>query len=180
MKLHMIFEMAKPAATCPKCGRGPMSKTHYWYKGAWKCKAAGDQPTEPVSQAAAPKPAAVAPPPSNAAILADVKQMLPRQNEDSPLYWQATEWNGTITVRYEYTFRRSTALGAYMDNRRMFDQANATLRQIAAKYPDIVQSQRYVDRDSINRDMERAESNGDSPYSEHEQSIGGSVTLKAA
>jgi len=35
-----LVEMAGPAQTCPKCGQGPMSKTHHWYQGAWKCKAA--------------------------------------------------------------------------------------------------------------------------------------------
>lgn len=42
-----LMEMAAKA-TCSKCGRGPVSKTHHWYKGEWKCKAgkADDKPVE--------------------------------------------------------------------------------------------------------------------------------------
>lgn len=36
-----INEMAKPVQTCSKCGLGPMSKTHHWYQGGWKCKKGG-------------------------------------------------------------------------------------------------------------------------------------------
>jgi hypothetical protein len=60
MKLQMLFEMAKPAATCSKCGRGPMSKTHYWYKGEWKCKS-GAASSPPNPAATAPSPVAPSP-----------------------------------------------------------------------------------------------------------------------
>ncbi len=39
MKLQQLYEMGA-ASVCPKCGQGPMSKTHYWYKGGWQCKSA--------------------------------------------------------------------------------------------------------------------------------------------
>lgn len=45
MLTRELFEMAKPAGKCDKCGKGPINKTHYWYKGAWKCKGGG-KPTE--------------------------------------------------------------------------------------------------------------------------------------
>lgn len=41
MLTRELFEMAKPAGKCDKCGKGPINKTHYWYKGAWKCKGGG-------------------------------------------------------------------------------------------------------------------------------------------
>jgi hypothetical protein len=39
MKLTSLYEMGVKAV-CPKCGQGPMSKTHYWYKGGWQCRSA--------------------------------------------------------------------------------------------------------------------------------------------
>lgn len=35
------------AAVCPKCGQGPMSKTHYYYKGGWQCKKGAVAPPAP-------------------------------------------------------------------------------------------------------------------------------------
>ena len=58
MKVVDLLEMAKPAVTCPKCGRGPMSKTHFWYKGAWKCKG-GDVAQPAIPPAPVPPTVAV-------------------------------------------------------------------------------------------------------------------------
>jgi hypothetical protein len=61
MKLTSLYEMGAKAV-CPKCGQGPMSKTHYWYKGGWQCKspsvAAAPTPSVPSRPLATPTPAA--------------------------------------------------------------------------------------------------------------------------
>ncbi len=52
MKLQQLHEMGA-AAVCPKCGQGPMSKTHYWYKGGWQCRTAATTPPAPQAVPAA-------------------------------------------------------------------------------------------------------------------------------
>lgn len=55
MKVADLLEMARPAATCAKCGKGPISKTHFWYKGGWKCKS-GEAAQPAAVPSAAPQP----------------------------------------------------------------------------------------------------------------------------
>ena len=65
MRTSELFEMAKPAATCDKCGKGPINKTHYWYKGAWKCKGAGkSEPAKAEEKKAEDKPVEKKPAPA--------------------------------------------------------------------------------------------------------------------
>lgn len=67
MKLQIIakplLEMGKPAQVCPKCGHGPMSKTHYYYKGGWNCKHPA-LPGYPLTGSQAPAAPASAPAPA--------------------------------------------------------------------------------------------------------------------
>lgn len=114
---------------------------------------------------------------SEAPTVEQLKKEVPASS--SAIHWQVSQYEGKITVDWDLTFRRNTRAGAYKENKSRIDAANAVIERLASKYAD------YVDRKSI-QTLEKAkesdewrESNGDSAYSEYEQSLGGEVRFKA-
>jgi hypothetical protein len=94
-------------------------------------------------------------------------------------YFQVYGNNGEVIVGWDLTFRRNTCVGAYMDYSSHIARANAIIQELATKYASIVVgSPRLCTKASAQASDNMSESNGDSAYSEYEQSLGGSVKLK--
>ena len=188
MKLQYLGEMAAKAV-CPKCGQGPISKTHYWYQGGWKCRSVKPD----AAPVAAPKTAVAAVKqalPAKAAPVAtglkpitldEIKKLVPMVGLDrlerDDVYWQATQHGDQISVFFDYTFRRNTRAGAYQDNRANIEQANHVLKSIADKYKANVKVMHLCTLDSAKESDAYREQDGESAYSEYEQSIGGNLEL---
>ena len=109
-----------------------------------------------------------------------IRKMIPEldKEDQGTVFWQTYEINGRLTVEYEVTFRRNTHTGAYRDHRRDFDNANAKLQRVVDAFPGNVVSAKYVTAETAKARDDWRESDGDSAYSEYEQSLVGSVQLK--
>lgn len=196
MKLQQITEMAAKKL-CPLCGK-TMAANHYWYKGGWKCKksATADAGTDvvkaltpiaPIAKIApTEQPAAVpAPVTRGATVSADVnkiREMIPEldwqdEGDAGDIYWQVSNHGGKINVSWEYTFKRDTPTGAYAHKQRLINAANVRLAQLANTFPDSLINVRPLTPAIVRAQEQRAESNGESAYSEYEQSIGGYATF---
>lgn len=192
MKLEFLGEMAAKAV-CPKCGQGPISKTHYWYQGGWKCRAAKPGAAAPT---AAPKTAVAAVKqvlPAKAAPAAtglkpitvdEIKKLVPMRDVEElgrdDVYWQVTQFENQISVYFTYTFRRNTCAGAYVANRVNIEAANRVLKAVAERYKANVMSLHLSTLDTAKESDMWRQQDGDDPYSEYEQTLGGNLELKAA
>lgn len=85
-----------------------------------------------------------------------------------------TNGNDTIGVYYEYTFRRNTGRGAYHETKSMWAARNNKLQQIADDA--FIKRHFTVSLNLIND--KRFDNDGYNEYSEYEQSISTSITLK--
>lgn len=102
-----------------------------------------------------------------------------KETSGDQVYWQVSEYQGKLTASFDYTFRRSTRTAAFRQNSSRILAANKRLEYIASMFKHQVSSLRLCTLDQCKRSDDNAESNGDSAYSEYEQSIGGEVVLKA-
>jgi hypothetical protein len=187
MKIQQLSEMAAKKI-CPDCGK-TMAANHYWYKGGWRCKKNKEQqPAPTATPAPGPTPvpavpaATPAPAPTSAKkiTLEEIKALIPelgREIYGDMIDWQVYEYKGTINVSWDYTFRRNTSEGAFNSNRQRIAAANARIKQIADKYAANVTKVHYVTADTARERDEWSLSNGDSAYSEYEQSLGGGVSI---
>ena len=168
MQLQLLHEMAAKKI-CPDCGKS-MAAKHYWYKGGWRCKKAKDE-----------VPAAPSPQPTKQTVTIDaIRKLVPEVDQETygdMLSWQVYEHKGTINVMWDYTFKRNTHFGAYKQNQRRIDTANARIRHIADMFPTNTSRVVYVTADKAKQYDEQLELNGDDSYSEYEQSISGGITL---
>ena len=96
--------------------------------------------------------------------------------------WQiSTRNNGTVLdVSFELTFRRDTHLGGFLNHRDQILRCNAYLKTV---YNDAKEKgynatePNYVTHDGAERTDQEMMDNGEDPYSEYEQSIGGSLQV---
>lgn len=96
--------------------------------------------------------------------------------------WQiSTRNNGTVLdVSFELTFRRDTHLGAFLNHRDQILRCNAYLKTV---YNDAKEKgynatePNYLNHDGAERTDQEMMDNGEDPYSEYEQSIGGSLQI---
>ena len=176
--LQILNEMAAKKL-CPDCGKS-MAANHSWYKGGWRCKKAKDEvPAATPQQSPAQQPAA-SQQKSPAVTLDAIKKLVPEVDQDvygDMLGWQVYEYKGTINVAWDYTFKRDTCFGAFKRNQQRIMAANAKIQRIADMFPSAVTRTMYVTADYAKKQDEYAESNGDSAYSEYEQSISGGIAL---
>lgn len=178
MKLQTLCEMAAKKL-CPTCGKS-MAANHYWYKGGWRCKKPKDDQQPAPQSTTRPTPTT---PTSSTISIDEIRKLVPeleRETYGDMIEWQVYEHKGTISAVWDYTFKRSTRLGAYNYNRQRINAANARIKQIADKYPANVVKVHYVTAESARASDEWAEDNGDDSYSEYEQSLSGGVTLKSS
>jgi hypothetical protein len=93
-------------------------------------------------------------------------------------YWIGDIYEGSCQASFDITFRRSTCVGAFRQYSGAITRGNNLLTKIADKMKTFGLS---VELNLCTLDRCKAsdkfkDENGDSPYSEYEQSIGGSVT----
>lgn len=96
--------------------------------------------------------------------------------------WQiSTRNNGTVLdVSFELTFRRDTHLGGFLNHRDQILRCNAYLKTVyndAKEKGYNVTEPNYVTHDGAERIDQEMLDNGEDPYSEYEQSIGGSLQV---
>lgn len=96
--------------------------------------------------------------------------------------WQiSTRNNGTVLdVSFELTFRRDTHLGGFLNHRDQILRCNAYLKTVyndAKEKGYNVTEPNYVTHDGAERIDQEMMDNGEDPYSEYEQSIGGSLQV---
>lgn len=194
MKLQQITEMAAKKL-CPLCGK-TMAANHYWYKGGWRCKKSASSdtssssvtPIAPVAKIApAEQPAPDQKPVQRKATVPvnveKIRELIPELDwQDDPdvagdIFWQVSKHNGKVDVSWEYTFRRDTPTGAYADKQRLINVANNRLALLANTFPDSLLSIRPLTPALVRAEEQRKESNGESAYSEYEQTIGGYATF---
>lgn len=86
-------------------------------------------------------------------------------------------YNGdSVYLEWSLTFRRNTRAGAYRQYSAVAQRANAHIESISKKYEKLFDIKlKLCTLESCRESDDRADSNGDNPYSEYEQSIGGSV-----
>lgn len=87
------------------------------------------------------------------------------------------EMQGGISVHYDLTFRRNTHIGAYHEYQAQIRVLNQMLEAIAEKYKDRKVKVHPFTLEVANRYVDNKEANGDDPYSEYEQSLGGCVDI---
>lgn len=94
-------------------------------------------------------------------------------------YFQVYGSNGEVNVGWDLTFRRDTCVGAFLQYRNDVSRANAIIQELATKYASIVVGSPLICTQAVaQRWDDMSESNGDSAYSEYEQSLSGNVKLK--
>lgn len=110
-------------------------------------------------------------------MLSAVTAMLP--GSTNTVSWGASKHNGFVDVYWTVTFRRNTHQGAYRQLRSVVVFADRTLSSIAHKYADKLQKPftEYTERDASHDDALR-EQDGETAYSEMEQSLGNSVKIR--
>lgn len=85
----------------------------------------------------------------------------------------------SVEVSWSYTYRRNTAAGAYRENTSRIERANERIERLAKTFKDYNPADIHLVNSKTARETdERRESDGDSAYSEYEQSISGGVTFK--
>ncbi len=90
-------------------------------------------------------------------------------------------WHGgnkTVVVSYEITFRRNTRVGAFHEYKSDVNRANAVLNDLAREYHGKVAELELCTQKTCEEGDERRASDGDSAYSEYEQSINGKILIK--
>ncbi len=80
-----------------------------------------------------------------------------------------------VTVSYDLTFRRNTRQGAFKQYTSDISKANKILTAIAEKFKAFNPTVNLVTLDKAKASDDRKEDDGDSAYSEYEQSLGGEV-----
>lgn len=113
--------------------------------------------------------------------LEELKKLFPEINKEpsgQALNWSVREWNGNIFVEWDYTFRRNTRVGAYKQNASRIQQANQRLAFLAEEFKALAPELNLYTMENAKKGDDWADSNGDSPYSEYEQSFGSSIKFK--
>ena len=87
------------------------------------------------------------------------------------------EMQGGISLRYSLTFRRNTHIGAYHEHEAEIRRCNNMLDSIAEKYKNRKVKVHPFTLDVANRIVDNKEAEGNEPYSEYEQSLGGTVDI---
>lgn len=118
---------------------------------------------------------------TNSIDVEELKKLFPEINKETSgkeLTWSVREWKGEVFVEWDYTFRRNTRVGAYKENSSRIQQANQRLSMLAEKFKALAPEINLYTMDNAKKGDDWADSNGDSPYSEYEQSFGSSVKFK--
>lgn len=111
----------------------------------------------------------------------ELKKLFPEINREPSgqnLNWSVREWKGEIFVEWDYTFRRNTRVGAYKENASRIQQANQRLSVLAEQFKALAPELNLYTMENAKKGDDWADSNGDSPYSEYEQSFGSSIKFK--
>lgn len=82
-----------------------------------------------------------------------------------------------INVSFDITFRRNTRTGYVKQNKAKVDKANDILSSLNNQYKNSKNKLKLVTLADAQASDDRAENNGDSAYSEYEQSLGGSLEI---
>jgi hypothetical protein len=92
------------------------------------------------------------------------------------ILFQASTWDGVHKLMWDLSFRRNTREGAFRAHKNDVERANHYLDQFAKKIGVDYKPYTLADAQASDR---KAESNGDSAYSEYEQSLGSEIRIKA-
>jgi len=97
--------------------------------------------------------------------------------------WQITHYQNTVSVSWDWTFRRNTRLGEFKQQRSKVMNANSKIETIADWVKKNISNIKKIDLNlqtekSAKEDDERAERNGDSAYSEYEQGLGSYLKIE--
>lgn len=110
-------------------------------------------------------------------VLAELKAEWDGREVQSALF-QVTGSDRTIKVLYEIGFKRSTKTIAYQDNKQLIDYCNRVLADIGQSHGVAFSTKVTPLTLEVSTQLDKeAESRGEDPFSEFEQTFGGSVVL---